>query len=103
MDTLTEEGTGLFPKRVMHHGQCSFRPLICVPTRFLDPKFMAILRRITAHIDEVTILAYISSTMLDTVILFIVRDVMSCQVFVGKDFGALFKVAALKPNAGKIR
>ena len=64
---------------------------------------MAVFRRITAHIDDVSMLGYISSTMLDTVILFIVRDVMSCQVFVGKDVGALFKVAALKPNAGKIR
>jgi hypothetical protein len=53
---------------------------------------MADFRRITAH--AVSILGHISSTMLDTVILFIVRDVMSCQVFVGKDFGALIKVAA---------
>jgi hypothetical protein len=99
LDTLPEEGTGLFPKPVMHHGQCSFRPLICVPTRFLDPKFiMAVLRRFTAHIDDVSILGYVSSTMLDTVILFIVHDVMSFQVVVGKDFGALFKVAAQKPK-----
>jgi hypothetical protein len=55
---------------------------------------MAASRRITAHIDDVSILGYITSTMLDTVILFIVHGVMSCQVFVGKDFGALFKVAA---------
>ena len=55
---------------------------------------MAVLRRFTAHIDDVSIHGYISSTMLDTVILFTVHDVMSSQVFVGKDFGALFKVAA---------
>ncbi len=72
----------------------SFRPLICVTTRFLDPKFMAVLRRFTAHIDDVSILGYISSTMLDSVILFIVHDVMSFPVVVGKDFGALFTVAA---------
>jgi hypothetical protein len=87
----------------MHHGQCSFRPLICVPTRLLDPKFMAVLRRITAHIDDVSILGYISSTMLDTVILFIVHDVNSFQVFIEKDFGALFKVAAQKPKTEKFR
>jgi hypothetical protein len=92
LDTLAEEGTGLFPKRVLYHGQC--RPLICVPTRFLDLKFMAVLRRFTAHIDDVSILGYFSCTMLDTVILFIEHDVMSFQVYVGKDFGALFKVAA---------
>jgi hypothetical protein len=51
---------------------------------------MAVLRRITAHIDDVTIFAHISSTMLDTVILFIVHDVVSFQVFIGKDFGELF-------------
>jgi hypothetical protein len=101
LDTLTEEGTGLFPKRVMHHGQ--FRPLICVPTRFLDSKFMAILRRITAHIDDVSILGYISSTMLDTVILFIVHDIVSVSIFIGKDFSALFKVAAQKPKTEKFR
>jgi hypothetical protein len=89
-----KEGTGLFPKRVMHHGQCSFRPLICVPTRLLDPKLMAVFRLITNHIDDLSILGHISSTMLDTVILFIVQDIMSCQIFVGKDFGALFKVAS---------
>jgi hypothetical protein len=72
----------------------AFRPLICVPTRYLDPKFMAVLRRIMAHIDDVSILGYIFCTMLYSVILFIVHDVMPCQVFVGKDFGALFKVAA---------
>ena len=55
---------------------------------------MAVLKRFTAHIDDVSILGYISSTMLDTVILFIVHDVMSFQVFVGKDFGALLKEAA---------
>jgi hypothetical protein len=61
----------------MHHGQCSLKPLICVPTRLLDPKFMAALRRITAaHIDGVTILAYISSTMFDTVILSFAHYVM---------------------------
>ncbi len=98
MDTLTEQGTGLFPKRGMNHGQCSFRPLICVPTRLLDPESMAVLRRSTAHIDDITILAYISPTMLDTVIHFIVRSVDSKQVFVGKDFSALFKVAAQKPK-----
>ena len=105
MDTLTEteEGTGLLPKRVMHHGQCSFRPLICVPTMFLDPKFMAVIRRIKAHIDDISILGYISSTMLDTVILFIMHDVASVSVFIGKDFGALFKVAAKKPKTGKFR
>ena len=62
--------------------------------RLLDPKLMAVLRRITAHIDDVSILGYISCTMLDTVILFIVHDINSFQVFIGKDFGALFKVAA---------
>jgi hypothetical protein len=79
------------------------QPLICVLTRFLDPKFMAILRRITAHIDAVSILSYISSTMLDTVILFIVHDIVSVSVFIGKDFGALFKVAAQKPKTDKFR
>ncbi len=103
MNTLTEEGTGLFPKRVMHHGQCSFRLLICVPTRFLDPIYMAVLRRITGHIDDVSILGYISSTMLDTVILFIVHDVVSVPVFIGKDFGVLFKVDAQKPKTEKFR
>jgi hypothetical protein len=103
LDTLPEEGTGLFPKPVMHHGQCSFRPLICVPTRFLDTKFMAVLRLITAHIDDASILGYISSTMLDTVILFIVHDVVSVSVFLGKVFGALFKVAAQKPKTEKFR
>jgi hypothetical protein len=87
----------------MHHGQCSFGPLICVPTRFLDPKFMAVLRRITAHINDVSILGYISSTMLDTVILFIVHDVVSVSVFIGKDFGALFKVAGQKSKTEKFR
>jgi hypothetical protein len=102
LDTLTEEGTGLFLKRGIHHGQCSFRPLIRVPTRFLDPKLMAVLRRFIAHIDDVSILGYISSTMIDTVIPFIVHDIMSCQDFGGKDFGALFKVAA-DPKKGKLR
>jgi hypothetical protein len=84
----------------MHHNQFTLRSLICVPTRLLDTEFMAVLRRITAHIDDVTILAYISSIMLDTVILFIVHDLDSKQVFIGKDFGALFKVAAQKPKTG---
>jgi hypothetical protein len=79
------------------------QPLICVPTRFLDPKFMAVLRRIPAHIDDVSILGYISSTMLDTVILFIVHNVVSVSVFIGKDFGARFKVAAQKPKTEKFR
>jgi hypothetical protein len=90
----------------MHHGQCSFRPLICVPTRLLDAKCMAILRHITAHIDDVAILAYISFTMLDTLILFIVHDLDFKQIFIGRDFGALFKVAAQKlktGNSGKFR
>jgi hypothetical protein len=55
---------------------------------------MAVFRRITAHIDDVSILGHIPSTMLDTVILVIGHDVMSCRVFVGKDFSALLKVAA---------
>jgi hypothetical protein len=76
---------------------------VCVPTRLLDPDFMAVLRRVTAHIDEVTILAYISSTMLDTVIILIVHDINSIQVFTGKDFSALFKVAAQKPKKRKFR
>ncbi len=49
---------------------------------------MAVSRRITAHIDDVTILAlvaYISFTMLDTVILFIMHAFNSFQVFIGKD------------------
>ena len=41
--------------------------------------------------------------MLDTVILFIVHDVVSVSVFLGKDFGALFKVAAQKPKTEKFR
>ncbi len=55
-------------------------------------------RRITAHIDDVIILTYNSSTMLEAVIRFIVHDVNSIQVFIGKDFSALFKVAAQKPT-----
>jgi hypothetical protein len=64
---------------------------------------MAVIRRIKAHIDDISILGYISSTMLDTVILFIMHDVVSVSVFIGKDFGALFKVAAKKPKTGKFR
>ena len=103
MGTLTENGTGFLTKRVLHHGQCSFRPLICVPPRLLDPKFMAVLRRLTAHIDKVAILAYISSTMLDAVIFFIMHDVESQQVFIGKDFGAFFEVTAKNTNNKKFR
>ncbi len=53
--------------------------------------------------DAVSILGYISSTMLETVILFIVHDVNSFQVFIGKDLNALFKVAAQKPKTDKFR
>jgi hypothetical protein len=31
LHTLAKEGTGLFSKRMMHHGQGSFRTLICAP------------------------------------------------------------------------
>ncbi len=55
----------------------------------------------STHIDGVTILGYISFTMLDTVILFIVHDVDSFQVFIGKDIGAHFKVAAQKKKRKK--
>ncbi len=77
MDALTKEGTGFFTKEVLHHAQCCFRPLICVPPRLLDPKFMAILRSFsfTPHIDNIAILGYISSTMLDAMIFFVMHDV----------------------------
>jgi hypothetical protein len=55
---------------------------------------MAVLWRFTAHIDDVSILGCISSTKLDTVILFIVYDAKSFRVFEGENFSALFKVAA---------
>jgi hypothetical protein len=64
---------------------------------------MTVLRRLTAHIDKVAILAYISSTMLDAVIFFIMHDVESQQVFIGKDFGAFFEVTAKKTNNKKFR
>ena len=75
MDTLTKEVTGFFTKGVLHHAQCCFRPLICVSPRLLDPKFMAVLGSVTAHIDRIAILGYISSAMLDAMILYVMHDV----------------------------
>jgi hypothetical protein len=77
LDTLTKERTGFFTKGVLHHAQRCFRPLICVSPRLLDPKFMAVLRSFTAHIDKIAILGYISSTMLDALIFFVMYDVES--------------------------
>jgi hypothetical protein len=45
--------------------------------RLLDPKFMAVLRSVTTHIDRIDILGYISSAMLEAMILFVMHDVES--------------------------
>ncbi len=55
-------------------------PNLCLNSvfpRLLDPKFMAVLWRLAAHIEKVGILGFISSTMLDAVIFFIMHDVDS--------------------------
>ena len=94
LNTLTKEGTGFFAQGVLHHAQCSFRSLIGVASRLLDMIFMSCLRSITAHIDKIAVLGYISSTVFHAMIFFIVHDVESHLVFIGKDFGAFIKVTA---------
>ena len=94
MDTLTKEGTGFFAQGVLHHAQCSFRSLIGVASRLLDMIFMSCLRSITAHIDKIAVLGYISSTVLHAMIFFIMHDVESQQIFIGKDFCAFIEVTA---------
>jgi hypothetical protein len=47
------------------------------PPRLLDPKFMAVHRSFTAHIDRIGILGYISSAMFEAMILFVMHDVES--------------------------
>ncbi len=66
-------------------------PDLCSP-RLLDPKFMAVLRSFTAHIDKIAILGYISSTLLDAMIFFVMHDVESYQIFIGEDFDAFLEM-----------
>jgi hypothetical protein len=78
---------------MIHHGQCSCRALIGAAPRLLYPEFMPCLRRLTAHVDEVSPSCNVSSTMLDAVILFIVHDIEAQAVLERKHNGALFKVS----------
>jgi hypothetical protein len=52
----------------------------------------------SAYIDDVSILGYISSTLLDTVILFVVHDVVSVSVF-----KCTFQSNSTNPNTKKFR
>jgi hypothetical protein len=98
LHALAKEGTGLFSKRMMHHGQGSFRTLICAPPWLFDPEFVCVFWRFTTHIDYVGVLCDIIATVLDAVVFLVIHDVESISVFIGKDLLALFKITDKQSN-----
>jgi hypothetical protein len=91
LHALAKEGTGLFSKRMMHHGQGSFRTLICAPPWLFDPEFVCDFWRFTIHVDQVGVLCDIIATVLDAVVFLVIHDVESTSVFIKKDLLALSK------------
>jgi hypothetical protein len=60
-----QEGSGFLSKRMIYHGQRSFRTLIRASFRLFDPEFVCVHWRFTTHFDQVGVLCDIIVILLD--------------------------------------
>ncbi len=84
LHALTEEGTCLFLKCGIHHGQYVVRVLIFSSLRHFNPEFISVFLRFATHVDQVGELGDIIATMLYAMIFFVVHDVKPIFVFILK-------------------